>query len=125
MDEFARLRELVDRLIMGGPKASHVSASECHEINDDVHELLEENDSLRETAKRRLEDMELMSQELVAYRAECERIRPVFEAAAKWHEERLRPWTGDALIELEAEGQIMDELLEAIAAATAKDSNDE
>lgn len=36
-----RLRELAERLVAGGPKASHVSASECHEISEGVHELID------------------------------------------------------------------------------------
>jgi hypothetical protein len=34
-DDLSRLEELLNRLVMSGPKASHVSASECHEITDD------------------------------------------------------------------------------------------
>lgn len=37
----ARLRELVDRLVGPGPKASHVSASECHEIRNEVIALID------------------------------------------------------------------------------------
>ena len=44
--DVARLRELVDRLVASGPKAAHVSASETHEIHDDVLELIEERDAL-------------------------------------------------------------------------------
>lgn len=41
-----RLHELVIRLVASGPKAAHVSASECHEITDDVTALIEERDAL-------------------------------------------------------------------------------
>lgn len=47
MMDTRRLAELVERLIMSGPKAAHVSASETHEIHDDVLELVEENKQLR------------------------------------------------------------------------------
>lgn len=42
----SRLAELVDRLIAAGPKAAHVSASETHEIHDDVIDLIAERDKL-------------------------------------------------------------------------------
>src|SRR5580658_9659939 len=37
-----RLLELVDRLVAPGQKAAAVSASECHEIADGVHELCDQ-----------------------------------------------------------------------------------
>lgn len=37
-----RLRELASRLVAGGPKAAHVSASECHEIAEGLVELIDE-----------------------------------------------------------------------------------
>lgn len=39
-DRWLRLRNLLDRLVAPGPKASHVSASECHEIVGEVVEVL-------------------------------------------------------------------------------------
>jgi hypothetical protein len=42
-----RLRELAVRLVASGPKASHVSASETHEISDGLIDLLNENAKLR------------------------------------------------------------------------------
>lgn len=50
-----RLAELVDRLIMAGPKAAHVSASECHEINEEAHALLAELASLKQHHDRVVE----------------------------------------------------------------------
>lgn len=37
-----RLRNLLIRLVASGPKAAHVSASECHEIVDETFEVLTE-----------------------------------------------------------------------------------
>lgn len=41
MKDQKRLIELVDRLVAPGPKAAHVSASECQEIAESVHDLLD------------------------------------------------------------------------------------
>lgn len=41
-EELPRLLELSARLVAAGPKASHVSASECHEISDGMDELITE-----------------------------------------------------------------------------------
>ncbi len=38
--DWTRLRNLLKRLCAPGPKAAHVSASECHEILDDTFEAL-------------------------------------------------------------------------------------
>jgi hypothetical protein len=38
-DELARAVELAERLVMPGPKASHLSASECHEISEFIFGL--------------------------------------------------------------------------------------
>lgn len=46
--DLRRLRELAERLVAGGPKASHVSASECHEISDGMIELIDEIEQLRQ-----------------------------------------------------------------------------
>jgi hypothetical protein len=40
-DSIARAHELLDRLVAAGPKAAHVSASECHEIAETCHEALD------------------------------------------------------------------------------------
>jgi len=37
-----RLRELAARLVMPGPKACGVSASECHEISEGLNALIDE-----------------------------------------------------------------------------------
>ena len=42
-----RLRELSTRLVASGPKAAHVSASECHEICEGMHAALNEVERLR------------------------------------------------------------------------------
>lgn len=36
-----RLRELIDRMVEPGPKCSHLSSSEIHEVYEEVTELLE------------------------------------------------------------------------------------
>lgn len=51
----ARLRELVERLVASGPKAAHVSASETHEIHDDVLELIEDRNRLALALRETLE----------------------------------------------------------------------
>jgi len=40
--EYDRLKELARRLCAAGEKAAHVSASECHEIYDDVLKVIED-----------------------------------------------------------------------------------
>lgn len=40
-NETGRLRELAERLVDVGPKAAHVSASECHEIAEGLIALLD------------------------------------------------------------------------------------
>jgi hypothetical protein len=45
--DIARARELLDRLVASGPKAAHVSASECHEIAETCHEALDAVAKLR------------------------------------------------------------------------------
>lgn len=42
-----RLRELAERLVISGPKACGVSASECHEISEGLLELIDEVERLR------------------------------------------------------------------------------
>jgi hypothetical protein len=42
-----RLRELAARLVMSGPKACGVSASECHEISKGLNALIDEVERLR------------------------------------------------------------------------------
>lgn len=51
-----RLRELADRLVASGPKASRVSASECHEIREGVHELINTVEGSRAAANRLIKD---------------------------------------------------------------------
>lgn len=41
MNNYARLKELANRLIQEGPKANFVSCSETHEISEGVFELIE------------------------------------------------------------------------------------
>ena len=73
-----RLRELVTRLVASGPKAAHVSASECHEITDGVLELLEERDR---TAMTVTDD-----QIRVLFAEHCE-CRPINTARiSHWHD---------------------------------------
>jgi hypothetical protein len=48
----ARARELAWRMIQPGPKASHLSASECHELADEVFWLVDELRELRALKSR-------------------------------------------------------------------------
>jgi uncharacterized small protein (DUF1192 family) len=65
----ARLLELAERLIAVGPKASHVSASECHEISNGVFELVAEIGRLKEetaAAGRRAGEIFTIAEERLA-----------------------------------------------------------
>lgn len=46
-DDTARARELAERMLEPGPKASHLSASECHELGEEVLGLVADVDALR------------------------------------------------------------------------------
>lgn len=64
-EEFPRLRELATRLVASGPKASHVSASETHEISDGLTAALDE--------------VERLTAALTASQQETERLRALLE----------------------------------------------
>ena len=108
-ERWGRLRELLVRLVASGPKAAHVSASECHEICESGHEAIEEIEKLQGEIKRKDQALEMCFEWLTA-----DYIRPLggryaIEELQK-HDDRVEEIRRVAIGDLPKEGSTDERL---------------